>query len=106
MKINFDSEILDLENKPITETVEGKVVNSTLKKICVNALMANLPTPQNVPQETGMEKFKKFNLSKKIYSGGEVEITAEDITLIKKEVGLCYSAVIVGPVYNLLEGKK
>jgi hypothetical protein len=103
MKINFDSEVLNLENKPLVETIDGKVVNYTLKKICVNALMANIPTPQNAPQETGMEKFKKFELSKKIYNGGEVEVTAEDITLIKKQVGVCYGAIIVGPVYNLLE---
>ncbi len=104
MKINFDSEILNLGGKPIQETIDGKNVNSILNGVCVNAIMANIPKPQNAPQETGRDKFKKFNLAKKINVGGIVEVTAEEISLIKEQVGACYGTHVVGPVYELLEG--
>jgi len=103
MKIDFDSKLIDLKGKVLKDTVEGKQVELTLKDPCLNALLANTTKPQNAPIETGRDKFKKYNLAKKINSGGAVELISEDITLIKEQLGLIYPPLLVGICYDLLE---
>lgn len=103
MKINFDSKLTDLKGNTIKENIDGKEVESTLKDPCLNALLADVKKPQNAPIETGRDKFKKYNLAKKISEGGVVDITAEEITLIKEQLGLAYSALVVGMCWDVLE---
>ena len=78
----------------------GAAVDATLKLAVVNALLA----PQK-QEESGVEKIKKYELAKMIYkSEGETDITAEDITLIKKAVEKAFpSPMIVGQVNEMLE---
>lgn len=105
MKINFDTELKDFRGKVVEENVGGKRTKITLKEPCMNALLNPSQTP-NAVQETGVEKFKKYNLAKKISEGGEIELTAEEISKIKNSIGLFYSPMMVGLCYELLEGKK
>ena len=104
MKINFDSPIVNLNGETMKSLVDKKKVDSVLNNICTDALLTSVPTPQNAPVETGRDKFKKFNLAKKIHNGGEVELTAEEVSLIKDQVGLCYNSLMVGLAWDLLEG--
>lgn len=103
MKIDFDSAITDLNKKEIKTPIDGKEGVLTLKTISVNALLAELPLNQRENPETGREKLKKFKLAEKINDGGEVELTAEDISLIKEKIGKTYATLIVGKSYELLE---
>ncbi len=83
---------------------EGKAVDATLKLAIVNALLA---PAQN---EKGVDKVRTYELAKKVYSvdGDElVELSAEDITLIKEKVGETFpSPLVVGQVFDLLEQKE
>lgn len=56
----------------------------------------------------GDDKFKYFNLAKKIMDAKEaedLELSAEEVTLIKERVGKFWGAELVGYVYNVLEAK-
>ena len=99
MEINFDSPITNL--KGITLEGEDKE-NVILKNICVNALMTEIPNNN----DTGEIKLKRFNLAQKIYVGGKIEVTAEEVALLKERIGLCFSTLIVGRAWELLESKK
>ena len=79
---------------------KGNVMDATLKTVIVNALLSP------VERESGVEKMKKYELATRIYkSEDEVELSAEEITLIKARVGELFAPLVVGQVYNALEGK-
>lgn len=94
---NFDQTMKDLEGKPIKDENEKEI---TLKSIAVGALMASYPDEQNL---SGEEKFKRYNLAVKINKGGEIEVSAEDISDLKKLIGKGFSVLAVGSAYKLLE---
>jgi hypothetical protein len=78
---------------------QGNAVDATLKMALVNSILSP------VQKESGIDKVKKFNLAQRVYKDDEVELTAEDITLIKERVGETFAPIIVGQVWNILEGK-
>ena len=96
MRIDFSKELTDLEGNPIKETIDENSKAITLRKVCVNALMANEDKIE------GTEKLKRYQLATKIQKG-TMEVSAEDITLIKSLVGKFYGTVIVGQVYEIFE---
>jgi len=78
---------------------DGKVKIFPLKDAIVNAVLA--PVKHD---EKGVDKVKKYELAKKVQiADGNVELTIEDITLIKERVGEVYPPLIVGQVFELLE---
>jgi len=102
MKINFDSKIKNLKNENMKLSTDGKESDVILKDVSINALLADI-REQGVKPETGREKLKKFKLARKIDAGGEIELTAEEISLIKEKIGKGYSTLVVGRAYELLE---
>lgn len=109
MKINFSSKITTIKGLPMKEAVveDGEKIEKEieLKDICINALLTDVPKPQNAPIESGREKFKKYNLAKKVGDGGEIEISSEEITLLKEQIGNLYPPMVVGSAYEILEGQ-
>ena len=101
MKIDFTQKLTTLDGNAMKD-VDGKgdAVDATLKLAVVNALLA----PQK-EQESGVDKIKKYELAKMVFKAeGEVDVTAEDITLIKKAVEKAFpSPIIVGQVNEMLE---
>ena len=97
MKINMDNEtpLTTLDGQNI-KSEEGKLV--TLRSACVRALLYTDNTMD------GPKKFECYELAKRIGASEEqVELTAEEITLIKKMVGSCYITILVGRIYELIE---
>ena len=104
MKINFDSKILDFNEKPLKENINGKTVDSDLKFYSILALTANSKDPSK--QLGGIEKVKRFTLAQKINCGGEIELTVEEISLIKQLIGEIFIVLVVGRCYELLDPKE
>ena len=73
---NFDTILTNLENV----SLKNEDQEITLKTVCINVLSADFPE-ERIEAE---EKFKRWLLAKKIYSGGEIDVTPEEIALIKK----------------------
>lgn len=112
MKINFDVVIKNLNGKPFTNPVtpigkkpseclpsEIKHVPVTLGEVCTNSLLA---IHEN-EKLSGKEKYERWALAKKINYGGAVELTVEEIAKCKELIGKTYAALIVGPVFEILE---
>ena len=96
---DFAQNLLDLDNEPMKDPAG---VTVTLQNATVNALMAS--DPNDNPD--GVEKAKRFTLAMKIHGTKEpVDVTAEEIALIKKLIGKVYTALVVGRAYELLEQK-
>lgn len=96
MKINFDTSIVDLYGEPIKQ--DGKL--ATLEMVCCNALMANYT---DEPDLSAVEKAKRFRIAKKVAGGGEVNLSTEEITELKKLVGKMYAPLVVGRAYEILD---
>lgn len=100
MKINFDIAITDLDGNEIKNSEKREEV-VTLKHIAIMSLMN--PVPKQNSTENGAIKFSRYQLAQKINVGGEVEITAEEISTLKEKIAESYSPLIVGRSYDILE---
>ena len=96
MKIKMDSELKGINGlEPIMD--QGKVI--TLKEICIAALL----TPTEGDEEK--KKYEKWEIYKKIKDAKTelVELTAEDVTTIKRGIGKIHPPLILGQCFELLE---
>ena len=87
-----DSPLCDLTGKPLKEPGGA---SPTVKDVVVNALItATEGTP------TATDKFARYQLARKIAKGGDVDLTPEDLTLVKLVVGQVYGPLVVGQVFE------
>ena len=99
MLVKVDIPLKTMDGQVMKDSVDGKAVDATVRAAIVNSVLAP------VQKESGIEKVKKFNLAQRVYDKDEVELTAEEISLIKTCIGENFAPIVVGQVWNLLEGK-
>lgn len=98
MKYNMDAEIIGFNGKTIDKSIEDNspiTLGETLILACVQA------NPQT--HTDGAAKLGIYRVLQKIADGGEIELEAEDVVLLKTLVGESFGVVVVGPVTDLLE---
>ena len=95
MRVSVETVLVDLKGKAIKDGTE----DLTLRAVCVSALLG-----ANKEQDGGLGKYKSFQLAKKIEESKEVILTSEEITGLKKLVDAFFGPLVVGQVYDLLEG--
>lgn len=104
MKVDLSGNMLDLNKQPVMRTKEnGEKTDEPVpvKVIITNALLAAFEDEREL---SGEDKYKRFKLADRINSAeGEVEISGEELALVKKMVGKGYNVLAVGHIYNLLE---
>ena len=101
MKIDFSTKINTIHGTPFqVPNGEGGTRDMELKDVCVEALYT--PNPQS--PDSGAEKFRLHQLAVKLHRGGEIEISPEDVALVKDKIGTLYGANVVGPAYEILNG--
>ena len=77
---------------------KGNAIDATLKNCIVNALFAP------VQDEKGIDKVKKYDLAMKCYKNDEIDLTPEEMTLIRERVGIVFpSPLVVGQIFELLK---
>ena len=108
-KVNFKGQLFrDLAEKPITreEVVDEKTKETrTFDFTLAEVIQANLLSEDR--EGTPTDRFNKFLLAEKIKkSNGDVEVTVEELALIKKTIGNNPSPLVVGRVWQLLESLK
>jgi len=90
----LDGEIIpDMKNEP-----------ATVRGVAIEALFATFKGEENL---SGEEKMKRWELASKIKAESDpVEMTVEEVALLKKLIGKAYGALIVGQAWKVLEGEK
>ncbi len=78
-------------------------VDLTLKNTCISVLEASLEKDKNLSAD---KKFGLHKMAEKIYEGGEVELTAEEVTTLKSRIGTCCSISVLGASFKILEQVK
>lgn len=102
--IDFTVVLKDLDGKPITQQkeVNGPQVGLTLGDTTINAINASLPEDQNL---TGVVKFERFELMRKVYKNKSATLTPAEVTIIKERISKLYSPLVIGAAYELLDKK-
>jgi len=99
MKINFSQALKALDGTPISR-LDGKG-EFTLKFVSQEALLLSFQDEQGLG---GEEKTRRWVLATMIEANPEkIDLTSEQIALIKKLIGKAYGPLIVGQAWELLE---
>lgn len=78
----------------------------TLREVITNSLLAPPPQGQRDQME-GAEKARRYYLAMEIHKANkQVELSVDDIKLIKDEIGRVYPPLIVGQAYEILDPPK
>lgn len=99
MKRDFSQELVGLHNAKLAELIDGEHRPMTLCSVSVNALMGQYQDEQSLG---GDEKFRRFQLAVRITEGDQ-DVSAEEISLLKRLIGKAYTPMVVGPAYVALE---
>lgn len=99
MKIKFNQFILDEQDEPIK--VPGKP-NLTLRDVCINSLLSN---QQEDKEKEKFERYEVFQKIKKADKEGMVDLSTEEIVIIKKAIGIFQPPLLLGQAFNMLENK-
>lgn len=108
MKRNFNVVLKTLKGEPLKEQYVGpdeKLLERelSLSGIATNALLANYEDEKNL---SGEDKVKRFKLAQLINDAdGDVEVTAEQVSLLKSLIAKAYTSLVVGRSYEILEGE-
>jgi len=96
MQVDFSAPILDLNGQPLVD--DNGPVN--LGVICLQALLANHDEDRNL---SGLEKVRRFNLATEIHANKIVNVSAEDIALLKQLVARSFIVLVTGRAWALLD---
>jgi len=97
-KIDVTQKLVGLDGEPLKDQKQEDLV---LRSICENALLGMNPKEQIA----GEEKMARYALAMKIHKYDEVDLSAEEITKIKKIVGDSYAPLVVGRAWEILDPK-
>lgn len=73
---------------------------ATVRRVCCDALVAAFDDERNL---AGEEKVKRFLLAQKLMAAEEVDLTSEDVSLLKKLVAKGFGPLVVGQAWQLLD---
>jgi hypothetical protein len=102
MKVNINKVLETIDGIKMKDSDgQGNAIDATVKLALINAVLAA------EQKDTPVQKLEKGELARKIYKAeGEVDLTAEEITLCKKRVGEVFpNPLIVLQLTEILEGK-
>lgn len=102
MKIDFNFTPTSLETGEPMHMGDAAATPATLARLCVQALGTMTADDKDMTAE---EKVRAYTIGGKIVKGGVVNLTVEEIALLKKRVGgfPLYGPFVVGPCLEALE---
>ena len=101
MQISFIGNVKDFDGSDIKDS-EGNTI--ALLKVAMDSLRNNSKEPNGVD---GIEHMKRHAIARRIYeatkAGNPVDLTAEDVVLLKRKVADSFITLVAGPVIELIE---
>ena len=98
MKVDLDRVLLSLDGQPLkSDKDEDATLGYVLSLACLNA------DPRK--HDTGEKKYEIYQVAKKVTEDGIVDLSHEDIVLLKKLVGEVSPVAVVGTVWDILDGE-
>jgi hypothetical protein len=100
MMLDVSKVLVRFDGKPLMDVDDnGASVDATVRRALVNALLA----PNQ--KDSGVQKIQKYELARRIYTTDMVEVSAEEVVVLKKQVEELYPPLVCGQLCAMLEGK-
>lgn len=99
LAIDFTQPITTLDGHPFKDP-SGQVADVTLAVIAENALLQAYSDEANL---SGEDKIKRYALARRIADNPKLELSAEDIALLKKLIAKSYNPLITGQSWKMLD---
>lgn len=96
MKFNLDTPIKNLAGEHIGSGAEA----ITLKTVCVRSLTTLLDEDKNITVERAE---KRYALAMNLQAGGEIDLTAEQITELRNRIAKVFMLEVAGAALGLLK---
>jgi len=96
-EINFKQSLVDINGVPIKDA-GGK--EATIGAACAMSLLGQYPDEQNISADTKMERYR---LAHKIINAETLELTPEEVVMIRKVVHKNYGALVMGQLYDVVK---
>lgn len=103
MKLNVTQVLKQRDGTPMKDVIDGNAIDAILRVAIINALEFSLEQDKN---EQPIKKYERSKLADRVYENDEVELSIEDVALIKDRVGKVFGSYVVKVVWDLLEEKK
>ena len=112
MKIDFKQSLTNLDGSPLEVTVTAcsmcrrprETKPATLQDLCSDALVQGYRDARGQPIElSGEESVRRYDLARRIINEGTVEVTPEDLTLIRELVAKRYTPLYAGQAWTMLD---
>jgi hypothetical protein len=103
-EIDFSALVTDMDGTPIPDCVGNDCTNKpplTLRTLAIRVLTANFPDEEKTL--SGEDKFKRGELALRIHKSEKANLTAEDVSLVKRLVGKAYGPLVVLKAWSLLD---
>ena len=92
--------------KTVLEDIKGDVLTGQGDKpLTIGEVLQATLLQDNVKGDV-KDAVRRFNLARDIETNDEVELSAEDVVMLKKSLSNLYKPLVAGQVCLLLEGKK
>lgn len=96
-QVNVDALLLSGRGQPV------KSEDKPPQEITLGFLIAKALWTVQLKDDTGETKYKRGVLAERVSHGGVIDLSAEEIALIKKIVGEAYSPLVIRQVYDLVD---
>ena len=100
MKIDMTQQLINFKGETIP-TSDKDATPLTLGDVAITALMS----VHQGEQPDGKKSFWRYQIASKVSDSKDCKLEAEEVTEIKERIGKHYTPVVVGPAYELIEGK-
>ncbi len=97
MKIKIDKELIDVDG--ITP-IQDKVGVLTLKQVCIAAILTPIEGEEWTKKQEKWDLFKKF---RDVDTTQIVEVSIEELKILKDSIGKWYPPLIMGQCFEMLE---
>jgi hypothetical protein len=99
MKRNLDYQLRTIKGEPLRSSAvvaSGEPPILTVLDPVLESLLSQLQDER----PTAQEKIQRYKLAHRLVEGGTVDLTPEDLALIKRLVGAAYPPLVVGQVHE------
>ena len=121
MEIDFGTELIGFDGVPVMKEAlqatndEGELIFQPdgitpvmipSQEIAILGNIAKLVLTRMTKEDQNLSGDKKWDYEKlaaRVYKGGKHEVTAEEISLLKKRIGRMYGPITLGSCYRILE---
>jgi len=100
MKIKINQELMDVDG---VTPIQDKIGILNLKQVCTAAILTPVENEEWTKKQEKWDMFKKFRDADITQKDAFVELTIEELKILKDSIGKWYPPLIMGQCFEMLE---